>query len=101
MEESKSMKMITCNICGTKDVPHHKHDKKACGPCAVEYFKSIRPPLTQWTKGLTAQEKSALIKQVMKEHFEKERLYKEEAKAAQVSCKASYEEYKTSLLTAA
>lgn len=69
MEEQP--KLIRCNICNLEGVEPHEKDRKACVPCATEYFKSIRPPLTMAMEGLTPQEKSMIIKSVIKDDFEK------------------------------
>lgn len=91
MEEQEEG-LITCNICKGERLQRHPHDNKACVPCGTEYFLSIRPDLTVWTEGLTAQEKSDLIRQTMKEFYAKERQYKIESEAARRSCQAAYEE---------
>lgn len=101
MEERQSIRKITCNVCGEENVRSHKFDKKACCKCGDEYFLSIRPPLTIWTKGLTAFQKSRLIKELMKSHYEKEKLYKMSERSSRASCKASYLEHQAAILKAA
>lgn len=79
--------MITCSNC-----QEETDDKESLVDCSDECFDSLKPDLTRWMDGLTAYEKSQIIRSIVKDHIEKEKAYQKHEQEAKASCCASHEE---------
>ena len=83
--------MITCSVCKTEDVEAHPKDKDACVPCANKLFEEMKPDLTKWMTGLSPKEKSLIIKQTVKDFYEKQNRFNKAAAEAAAYVKEAYE----------